>query len=212
MDIGKIKKQAGYTLIELLVAISIFSLFLAVSGTSLVDVLNLEQKANVLRKTQQGTRYILESIIREARNANGEFQQVNDIKERIDFAYKISDDNLIITSTDFDEGRVIQEVYYFDNGVVKMDTLAKSIDGDAGNNFILDSDKSNVALNDPTDLKILDFDFITGSTYYTDTDLLDVPPFMHLTIEAESERGIDSDRVELRAYILLTSSATPRSY
>jgi len=202
-------KQKGFTLIELLVAITIFALFLTVAGTSLVDVLRLEQKANVLRKTQQNTRYILESIIREARGANGEFYEINDRIERIAPAYEFeptgSPTEVIITNTDFETKKITRKIYYLDEGVIKKDTFLKLMDGEAGENF---SYVSSVSLSDINDLKILRLEF-SGSAVWTD---LEIPPFLHITIEAESEKGLDFDRPELRAHTLLTSSATPRSY
>ena len=201
---NNLNKKSGFTLIEILVAVSIFALFLAVSSNSLVDVLRLEQKANVLRKTQQNTRYILEAIVREARNANGEFIQIGQSKERVASAYQFEPTGeLVITSTDFENNKVTEKVYYNEGEVIKMDVLSKPIGASA---FV--PENTGIALNNVEDTKITQFNF-NGSEFYTN---LELPPLLRITIEAESGEGQDANRVELRAHTLLESSATPRSY
>ena len=205
----KTKKQQGYTLIELLVAITIFATFLAIGGSSLVDVLNLEQKANVLRKTQQDTRYILESIVREARNANGEFVKNGVLKQRVTSAYQFDGSGkFYLVNTNLETGEIVEKIFYQEGDLIKMDVLTKTM---GETNF--SPKESGVALNKPESLRVIKLDF-NGSVIYnnpSDTEL-QLPPFLHVNIESESGAGLDSDKAELRAHVNLVSSATPRSY
>lgn len=198
------KKQSGFTLIELLVAISIFAVFLVVSANSFTGILKLEQKANVLRQTQQDTRYIMESIMREARSANGEL----DLKEkRVAHAYSFDASNpseFSIIFTSFEEGKVYQKRYFLDGGIVKLTTLEKMI-GEA--DFV--NPPTIVELNNPQNVKVISFS-VEGSGF-DDSDL-DYPPILKLSIESESGEGRGFVRDEYRAYIKLESSVIPRSY
>ena len=208
---SNLKSQKGFTLIELLVAVTVFSIFLAAASTSLVSVLRLEQKANVLRKTQQDTRFILESMVREARSANGEFSDVLTKRGyRIGHAYEFPDNqHIALVRTDFEAGRVIKKIYGMDAvanpGVVTLEELSKPIDNDVGKNFVSDS---VVFLNDIVDINVLIFS-LDGS--FTQGDI-NLPPKAHIRIKSESGSGRDSGKSELRAETELVSSATPRSY
>ena len=174
-------------------------------------VLRLEQKANVLRKTQQDTRFILESIVREARSANGEFSDVLTKRGyRIGHAYEFPDNqHIALVRTDFEAGRVIKKIYGMDAvanpGVVTLEELSKPIDNDVGKNFVSDS---VVFLNDIVDINVLIFS-LDGS--FTQGDI-NLPPKAHIRIKSESGSGRDSGKSELRAETELVSSATPRSY
>ncbi len=204
MNKNRLKMEKGFTLIEILIAATIFATFLAISSNSLVDVLKLEQKANVLRKTQQNTRYILESIIREARNANGEFIKNGQAKERVTSSYQFgSSGQLILTNTDLEAGKVTEKIYYKDGEIIRMDTLSKSMGAS-----IFTTESAGIALNKTEDLRIIKFDF-NGSAFYSDIDL---PPILYVNIEAQSGEGLDAKKPELRAHTTLASSATPRGY
>lgn len=201
----KKNKESGFTLIELLVAITIFATFLTLASSALVNVLRLEQKANVLRKTQEDTRYILESIIREARGANGELTKEGlRISSAYDFQPATNPTNLILITTYLKTQQVVKRVYYLSSGVVVKDTYSKSIGVTS-----YSPSSSSISLNKLEDLKILNFSF-TGS--FVEPSNLSLPPLLRLTVEAESGRGKDFAKPELRADTKLVSSATPRSY
>ncbi len=67
LEINNKKSAAGFTLVELLVAMATFSIIIvAMSGIS-VSVINAQRKAFVLQNTQESTRYLLESMSKEIR-------------------------------------------------------------------------------------------------------------------------------------------------
>ncbi|MFA7309262.1 MAG: type II secretion system protein [Patescibacteria group bacterium] len=205
-------KQKGFTLVELLVAVAIFAIFITAASKSLVDVMNLEQKANVLRKTQTDTRNIMENIMREAKNANGEFTSDTKIGgQRVTQAYVFDPappsipTKVTLYRTDMQASVVYKREYYLgtNNDIMYVTTYTKPL-GSTGSFVGVDT----IALNDPKQVKIKKISFARSVSVNT----LSLPPYLRLTIDAESGEGIDADRDSMRAKISLTSSATPRSY
>ena len=64
------KTRKGFTLIELVVAVFIFSTLVVVAGGSFIGALNMQRRALDAKKTEENGRFILESISREIRVAN----------------------------------------------------------------------------------------------------------------------------------------------
>ncbi|MFH1667873.1 MAG: type II secretion system protein [Candidatus Komeilibacteria bacterium] len=62
-------KSKGFTLIEMVVALAIFSLVISVLGSVSVSLIKVQRKAFVLQNTQEAARYILESISKEIRTS-----------------------------------------------------------------------------------------------------------------------------------------------
>lgn len=203
MPRNKKNNQSGFTLVEMLVAVAIFALFLSISASSLVGVIKLEQKTNVLRQTQQNARYILETISREARSANGE---INSYGERIAPAYSFDStySRLTITSTDLSVGKVSQKDYYTSGNVIMFDTRTKNI-----NDSSYTSVDTGVALNNPNDITITSLSFADSIQRLSD---LSIPPELKVTIKAESGKGMNFARDEYRAHVEFKTSVSPRNY
>ncbi|MDD5731989.1 MAG: type II secretion system protein [Patescibacteria group bacterium] len=208
----KRNKQAGFTLVELLVAVAIFAVFITISSSSLVNVLKIEQKANVLRQTQTGARYILETMAREARSANGE---LNAAGERITHAYGFASyatySQLYIYSTDLSAKRVTRVIYiyYFSTYTdpLKRNTISKNINYKTiGGSY--GATPEIASLNDPDDLKITAFSCVTNPN----ASDFSIPPKLLITIQAQSGQGAGAIKEEYRATVDLTTSVTPRNY
>lgn len=61
--------QAGFTLVELLIAMAIFSSLLVIITVSFVNLMRLQTHTMATRNTQQASRYALEEMIRTARSS-----------------------------------------------------------------------------------------------------------------------------------------------
>jgi prepilin-type N-terminal cleavage/methylation domain-containing protein len=203
------RKEKGFTLIEMLVSVAIFALFLSVSASSLVNVIKVEQKTNVLRQTQQNARYIMETISREARSANGEID-ING--ERVFPAYSFNSDytRLTITSTDTQVGKVTQKAYYIYNyqnpNIIVSDKGIKNI-GDSV--YIYANEDKEVALNNPNDIKITSLSFAGSISRQPD---LTIPPKLEIALTAESGKGMNFVKDEYRAHVEFKTSVSPRNY
>ncbi|MBI2448655.1 type II secretion system protein [Candidatus Microgenomates bacterium] len=206
----KTNKKNGFTLIELLVATAIFATFVTVSSRFLVNVVRLEQKANVLRQTQQDTRYVLESIMREAKTANGEFDnKISANGRRKIHAYQYepltgTPNKFVIYTTDFTNNQVWKMVYSWSGGVVSIEKYKKSL-GTIGATYAL---VSQTPLNDVNYTYVDKFSFAVSGL----SSDLSLPPRVAITIEASSAPSKTSDSKILQAKTVLVSSATSRSY
>ena len=60
-------KNKGFTLIELIVAMAVFSLIVVTMGATAVSVIKTQRKAIALQNVQESARYILESVSKEIR-------------------------------------------------------------------------------------------------------------------------------------------------
>uniref|UniRef100_A0A7C4R7N4 Type II secretion system protein n=1 Tax=candidate division CPR3 bacterium TaxID=2268181 RepID=A0A7C4R7N4_UNCC3 len=189
--------QSGFTLVELLVAISIFAVFIVISSSSLVNIIKIEQKTNILRKTQQDTRYILESIARDAREAKGELDQDG---KRIIHSYNKNGNELEILTTE--EDVIKKTVYILDNNVIIKRQSEKNI-----GTSVFGPEKS-VELNNIEDIKIESFDF----EVIKDNGNLFRPPRLDVELKTESGRGRNFIKDEYRAHVELKTSVSPRSY
>ncbi|TSC90931.1 MAG: hypothetical protein G01um10142_181 [Parcubacteria group bacterium Gr01-1014_2] len=63
-------KSAGFTLVELVVAVFIFTVLTMVAGGSFVSALNLQRRALDIKKVEENGRFVLELMTRELRVAN----------------------------------------------------------------------------------------------------------------------------------------------
>lgn len=61
------EKNYGFTLIELIIALAVFSLVILSIGGIFVSVINSQRKAISLQNTQEAGRYLLESMTKEIR-------------------------------------------------------------------------------------------------------------------------------------------------
>lgn len=220
-------KQKGFTLIELLVAMGIFAGFIAITGTALVNVLQIQQKTNVLRKVQQDTRQTLESIIREARNTNGVFNgDPYDGGNRIGTPYRVASSSvecladpidpgssvLELYRSDFVQAQVIKKVLYVTTiagkKTLKMIECARPIANTAGGYSAIPG--TGVELSDTNSVVVTQFTAV--KTPNDPQAELTSPPMLQIVLATESARGAQAGRVEDRASVSLRSSVTPRSY
>lgn len=67
---GLRSQQSGFTLIEAVIAATILSVTMLVATLAFTTIVQLQQKAATVRQVQQNTRYIVEAISRDIRNAN----------------------------------------------------------------------------------------------------------------------------------------------
>lgn len=63
-------KNRGFTLIELIVAVFIFSILVVVAGGTFVGTLGLQRRALNIKKVEENGRFVLEFVAREVRVAN----------------------------------------------------------------------------------------------------------------------------------------------
>ncbi len=61
------KSGAGFTLVELLIAMAVFSLIVVAMSATAVSVIKSQRKGFALQNSQETARYILESISKEIR-------------------------------------------------------------------------------------------------------------------------------------------------
>ena len=62
--------KKGFTLVELIVAVFIFSVLVALAGGSFISALSLQRRALNIKKVEENGRFILELMAREIRVAN----------------------------------------------------------------------------------------------------------------------------------------------
>lgn len=62
--------QHGFTLVEAVIAATVLSVTMLVASLAFITIVQLQQKAATVRQVQQSTRYILEAISRDIRNAS----------------------------------------------------------------------------------------------------------------------------------------------
>lgn len=201
------RKQRGFTLIELLVAITIFAVFIVVSSGSLVDVIRTEQKGNVLRKTLEDTRNILETISRDSRESNGELDLGG---TRVGHAYVKNGDNLEVYATTTD-GKVEKTVYsYISIGGSIPNTIQKAVykKSVGADNSTYTLSGALINLNDYNQVIISSITFTVSGDL---TNLL-IPPELKININAESGSGMTSGKSEFTAKVNLETLVTPRSY
>lgn len=71
----KINKKNGYTLIELLVAIGIFSTLMVIIGGITANFYNAQRREKALNNLYQETRFLTERIVNEARNGTIDYNE-----------------------------------------------------------------------------------------------------------------------------------------
>jgi len=64
------RKGAGFSLIELVVAVFVFSILIVLAGGSFVGALTMQKRALNIKKVEENGRFILELMAREIRVAN----------------------------------------------------------------------------------------------------------------------------------------------
>jgi prepilin-type N-terminal cleavage/methylation domain-containing protein len=203
----KKNKQSGFTLIETVVAVAIFSIFLLFATLSMVNIMRTNERTNVLRKTENDTRYILESIMRDARYSNGVFSVINGYQERIKSVYAINGASVDVYNTDFENKEYTKTTYIYD---VVSKTLNKTKEtyniGETNPKLTEDP----VALNDPDqDLRITEF---IATISPVDSPDLSIPPTLEIAVKAESAKGFITGKEEYIAKVELKSKVSPRNY
>lgn len=110
-----IQKNSGLTLIEMLVATTVFVIAITLASSLLVYVIRAQYKSNTMRLVQQEGRYAMESISREAKLAFG---------SNIVPAIKVdnSSNTLILTSIDPDSGSSLIKTFRYDGTKITEET------------------------------------------------------------------------------------------
>ena len=204
-------KQSGFTLVEILVATAIFSSFMVVAVDSFINILNVENKTNVLRKTQEDTSGILESIMREARSANGVFDASG---KRVEPAYSVASNSLTIKSTE--NSTVTETVYSLDTNGILSRTQSKMLIGYGYGSPTTDplNDMSSVKINvfTPSIIWPPNCNGSNSSNPATKDYYINCPPMLKVEINSENGEGARNDKQAFTAKVDLQSSATPRNY
>lgn len=100
-------KQSGFTLIEVLVSVAIFSIAISVIATVFFNTNNLQQRTKNLQQVQNEGRYILDKLAKEIRareidetlsNNQYLFFKEDEFGEVLEFFYDSNSQNLIISS------------------------------------------------------------------------------------------------------------------
>ena len=180
--INKEKSKKGFTLVEMVVVLAIFSVIITVASTIFVIVVKAQQKTNLQRQTSQDARYAIETIMREARMGT-----MIDTGEGILPPFIISEDgtSLIIN--------LIPD--YTDPSKYTSET------------FSLGNDKKIYLNGNPITADNLEVEsLIFGGYPYEghdadnyDPDHLDMPPYVGITIQTKSK--INSTEVLLRTLV-----------
>lgn len=66
-----LNKKRGFTLLEMLVATSVFVVVFLMVGVLIIDIIRMQARARAMRTIQEEARYALEEITREGRLAQG---------------------------------------------------------------------------------------------------------------------------------------------
>lgn len=66
-----LKKRAGYTLVEVLIASTIFVSVVGMGIATYTSASGFQSKSSVIRETTQSARYAMDTIVRDIRNADG---------------------------------------------------------------------------------------------------------------------------------------------
>jgi prepilin-type N-terminal cleavage/methylation domain-containing protein len=78
------KPQSGFTLVELILAMALFSFALLIITAGFLNIVRLHQSGLASRNTQQNTRYGMEDIVREARGSyRAEIVAADPIKNKL---------------------------------------------------------------------------------------------------------------------------------
>ena len=93
----KEKSQNGFTLIELMVAVAIFSIVLVVAMGAILTILDANRKARTLTEVMNNLNFSLESVTRS-------------IKTGVEPTYDTGENILSVTSIDLDAGNFSREI------------------------------------------------------------------------------------------------------
>ena len=202
LDKNKIKKEAGFTLVEILVAVTIFASFIIATSGVLSNVMKSEQKTGAVRKTQEDIRYIMEAISREARTANGVLDKNG---SRTKHAFEVDSDGkkLIIFNTDIAQGdlesiKITKTIYLFADNEIKKGSIDSII-----------GDPTMKSISDGNDTIIKEVNF---SLDQSEPSSFDLPPLLNIEIEAVNAKGENNKKLEDSASIHLKTSVSPRNY
>ena len=196
-------KQFGFTLIETVVAVAIFSTFLMYTTLSMVNIMRMNERTNLLRKTENDTRYILESIVRDARYSNGKFSLYGDYQERSGHVYVKDGDDLEVYNTDLVAKNYTVTTYSLADKILTKGIVQYNLDG--SNPITL---QSPIALNDPTQDLIIN-GFALTVVFSPDFSL---PPTLEIKIDSESAKGVITGKEEYKTKVHLESKVSPRNY
>jgi len=102
------KKQSGFTLIEMIIAVAIFSLVLIAATNIYLIINNSQRKVVTLQKIQEDVRFLFDAISQDIRlgSINYEFYQDEEIPLHPDRADRL--DNTVLAMIDQDR----EQVYY----------------------------------------------------------------------------------------------------
>ena len=183
------------TLIELLVAIAVFSIVILIFLLTFVSATTAQRKLRNMREVNEAARFVMEKISRDVEYANGSKDGA--------FGYSLatSGDGIFIYNT-LDNGTICTKHYYLSGSSDKNKAVW------FGNNCW--SNPSDVALTDITGKKV----YVKTLKFSQDSrlDLNATPPTKDLlTVQIEALSAEALNRRGAGANISLTSRATMRS-
>lgn len=73
--IKKIKKQAGFTLMEILVAAGIFAMITTIMGTTMINLYQAQRKERITSELYEESRFLMERIVKEARVSTIDYEE-----------------------------------------------------------------------------------------------------------------------------------------
>ncbi len=119
----------GFTMIEMLIAITIFVVAITSATAIFIAVINAQSKSNAQRQTMQDGRYAMETITREVRMANGSI-----IQPAIKAENSATTSKLTVTTTN-NTGSVITKLFEWSKAQGTI-TLTETRDGTITNNGV----------------------------------------------------------------------------
>lgn len=196
-----IKKQNGFTLVELLVAITVFVVVITSATAIYIAVIRSQQKTNAQRQTSQDARYAIETITREVRMATGgTVRDGNELINRPAIRVEDLDDNnnnvghkLIIVTQDYNTGQTTEREFIRDGNRITV------------NGQPLTSDNIRVTRFDLTN-------FIPLSEYNPAAGLNTPPRQPSVTITITTEQENPNADVERRSRTTLRTTISSRDY
>lgn len=177
----------GFTLVELLVAISVFVAAVTSISAIYIAIIRSQQKSNIQRLTQQDARYAIEAITREVRMATGGI--INGVNYPA--IYIPNNRTLVITTTNYENGQVEQKTFNLENDQIKV------------NGQPITSNKLKV-----TEFKLENY--LSNNDYNPTTKIPNRQP--SLTITVTTEQKDQNIPVSRRAKTTLRTTISSRDY
>ncbi len=197
MKISKIisKNNFGLTLIEMLVATTVFVIAVTLTSSLFVYVLKAQYKSNTMRLVQQEGRYAMESISREAKLAFG---------SSATSAMKVSPDNNTLTLTSFDSETNTSLIKIFRYNAVNRQLTEETIRN--GTSTIGNLTSSKVRINQDETNPI----FYCPVTYTPGINTPSSQQFVTIRFRIESFRGSGGPMES--ASMILKTTVSSRDY